>query len=443
MSRALNGREYPGMERAQLERELEAMQNHFDTLSAKGLFLDMSRGKPSSEQLDLSVPLLCTLDDCDFLSEDGFDVRNYGEHKGISEARRLFSQLLGLLPEQILVGGNSSINLICDALKRCYINGSLPGYTPWSKLNNVKIICPVPGYDWHWHICDTFGAEMMPVNMLEDGPDMDEVERIVASDSSVKAMFNIPMYSNPSGVTYSDQTVERLAKMPTAAEDFRLIWDNAYCVHHLYLQPRDHLSNIYEACEGAGNPDRVLIFSSTSKITMAGSGISAIAGSVKNIEYAAGLIMYQLVCYDKVNQLRHVRFLQDRAHVEAHMERHAAILRPKFQAVLEALEKNLGHLGIAQWSNPRGGYFICFNSLDGCAGRIVDLCAQAGVTLTPAGAPFPHGIDPRDNTIRLAPSYPALEELEQAMEIFCVAVRLASVERLIAAKTCGSIITLF
>ncbi|MDO4581627.1 MAG: aminotransferase class I/II-fold pyridoxal phosphate-dependent enzyme [Bacillota bacterium] len=422
---------YSELDRAQLLRLQEQLRADYQQFAARDLHLDMSRGKPSGEQLDLSLPLLHVLDDHNFIAENGMDVRNYGEYRGIPEARRLFAQIFDVPAEQVLVGGNSSINMICDALKRCFLNGALPGDTPWAKLDKVKFICPVPGYDWHFHICETFGIEMIAVEMDEHGPLMDEVERLVAADPSIKGMITVPMYSNPSGVTYSDEVVRRLAAMPAAAHDFRLIWDNAYCLHHLYDDKRDRLANIYTACEQAGHADRVLMFTSTSKITTAGSGICAMAASPANIEYAASLIMYQLVCYDKLNQLRHCRFLPDLAAVEAHMRRHAAILRPKFDTVLDTLDKEIAPLGIAHWHRPLGGYFVCFYAPDGCAKRIVQLCKDAGVTLTPAGAPYPHGIDPHDNTIRIAPTYPPLEELRQVMVLFVIAVKLAAVEKLL------------
>ena len=401
------------------------IMKEYDDLKKLGLKLDMSRGKPSTEQLDLSNPMLHVLDDNNFISENGMDVRSYGEFKGIPEARRLFAEIFDMPFDQVICGGSSSINMLSDALKRCYLNGAMPGFTPWAKYDKVKFICPVPGYDWHFHICDTLGIEMIPVETHEDGPDMDTVEELV-KDPDVRGMLCVPMYSNPSGVTYSDETVERLAAMQTAAPDFRLIWDNAYCMHHLYDDKRDSLANIYKACERHGTEDRVLMFTSTSKITFAGSGICAMAASPANIEYAAGLIRYQLVCYDKLNQLRHTRFLPDKKAVEEHMKKHAEIVRPKFDLVLDELERELGGLGIARWSKPNGGYFICFEAQKGCAKNIVRLCEEAGVKLTPAGAPFPHGDDPNDSVIRLAPTYPPLDELKAAMKIFTTVVKLVA-----------------
>ncbi len=405
---------------------MDELRAGISAFAARGLRLDMSRGKPDAAQLDLSLPMLEMKDG--FLSEDGADTRNYGDPLGIPEARRLFGQLLGAPASQVIVGGNSSINLIHDALTRAIINGPLEGDLPWSRVDGVKILCPVPGYDWHFSICATLGLKAVPVTTREDGPDMDEVESL-ARDPAVKGMICVPMYGNPSGITYSDAVVERLAGMKTAAPDFRIIWDNAYCVHHLYPDEarRDHLKNMYDACAAAGHENRVLMFTSTSKITFAGGGVSAMAASPENIARQAALMTYQLVCYDKVNQLRHARFLPDMAAVEAHMAKHAAIIRPKFEYVLGVMERELS--GIATWSRPRGGYFICFRAPKGCAKRIVALCAEAGVTLTPAGSPFPGGYDPDDSVIRIAPTYPPMEELKQVMELFPMAVKLAAAEK--------------
>mgnify|MGYP001033292629 FL=1 len=404
--------------------ELTELWQRYERFRKRGLKLDMSRGKPENAQLDLSVPMLRM--DSDFICEDGIDARNYGDTTGIPEARRLFSELLGIPANQIIVGGNSSINMIHDALTRALLCGPMEGDTPWSKLPRVRFICPVPGYDWHFHMCETLGIEMIPVQLGPDGPDMDAVERLVM-DPEVKGLICVPMYSNPSGITFSDETVIRLASMKTAAPDFRIIWDNAYCVHHLYEHDRDHLMNIYDACEASGNPDRVLMFTSTSKITFAGGGIAAMGASPANIARHSALLTYQLVCYDKLNQLRHVRFLPDKAAVEAHMAKHAGIIRPKFEYVLDVLEKELS--GIGTWSRPKGGYFICYYAPEGCARRIVDLCRDAGVTLTPAGAPYPHGIDPKDSTIRIAPTFPPMSELKSAMELFPLAVKIAAAEK--------------
>ena len=409
--------------------DLKEVRKEYEDLKKLGLKLDMSRGKPETAQLDLSIPMLHVLDDNNFISENGMDVRNYGEYKGIPEVRRLLAEMLGVPAEQVLAGGSSSINMISDAFKRCFINGPMPGFAPWSKLGKVKFICPVPGYDWHFHLCDTYGIEMLPVETYEDGPDMDEVE-MLTKDPDVRGMICVPMYSNPTGFTYSDETVESLAAMETAAPDFRLIWDNAYCMHHLYDDARDSLANIYDACIRYGTEDRVLMFTSTSKITFAGGGVCAMAASPANIQSAAELIRYQLVCYDKVNQLRHTRFLPDKKAVEEHMRKHANIVRPKFELVLQELERELGNLGIGGWGKPKGGYFICFAAQKGCAKKIIRLCEEAGVKLTPAGATFPHGIDPNDSIIRIAPTYPSMEELRAAMEVFTTVVKLAALEKM-------------
>lgn len=421
------------MSRPQLEQRAAELRRSYAAFQSRGLKLDMSRGKPSGEQLDLSLPLLHTTDNHDFQAENGIDARNYGELRGLPEARRLFGAILGLDPSQVIVGGSSSLNLLYDAISRAMLQGPMPGDTPWARLPRVKFICPVPGYDWHFHMCDNFGIHMLPVEMDENGPLMERVEAMVAADPEIKGLLCVPMYSNPSGVTFSDETVRRLAAMETAAPDFRIFWDNAYCLHHLYADRRDRLLNIYDACLAAGHPDRPLLFASTSKITFAGGGISAIGGSPANIERQAALLMYQLVCYDKLNQLRHIRFLPDVAAVEAHMARHAEILRPKFAAVLTALEQNIRPLDIAHWREPKGGYFISFYALPGTAKRVVRLCAEGGVTLTPAGSPYPHGEDAADSLIRIAPTYPPVAELRQVMELFCIAAELAAIERLLAA----------
>ena len=395
----------------------------YDDFRSLRLKLDMSRGKPDASQLALSMPMLAPPDSC--LCEDGVDARNYGDPLGIPEARRLFGELLGAPADQVIVGGSASLNLIHDALVRCVINGPMEGDVPWGRLDGVKIICPVPGYDWHFGMCRDLGLQCVPVPMLSDGPDLAAVARLMA-DPSVKGMITGPMYGNPSGVTFSDAVVDALASLP-AAKDFRIFWDNAYCVHHLYDEPkRDRLKNILDACREHGSGDRAIVFTSTSKITFAGGGVSAMTASPANIARHAALMKYQLVCYDKMNQLRHVRFLPDADAVERHMKKHAAIIRPKFELTWETLRRDLSD--IARWSEPKGGYFICFYAMKGCAKRIVSLCREAGVTLTPAGAPFPDGIDPDDSVIRIAPTFPPVEELKKVMELFPLAVRIAAEE---------------
>lgn len=404
---------------------LEALQTEYRAFQARKLHLDLSRGKPETRQLDLSVPMLATTD-AGFLAEDGVDTRNYGDPTGIPEAKRLFGQLLGLPPAQVIVGGNSSLNLLYDALSRAMLNGPLEGDTPWCRLPEVKLLCPCPGYDWHFHMCDNLGIKAVPVPFHGNGPDMDMVTQLVR-DPAVKGMICVPMYSNPTGVTFSDAVVDRLATLSPAAPDFRLFWDNAYCVHHLYPNRRDTLKNIYDACAAAGCPDRPLLFTSTSKITFAGGGVGAMGASTRNIARQTALLTYQLVCYDKVNQLRHARFLPDLAAVEAHMAKQAEIVRPKFELVEQTLRAHLS--GLATWTEPLGGYFICLYAPHGCARRIVQLCREAGVTLTPAGAPFPGGVDPDDRVLRIAPTYPPMEELQLVCELLPIAVKLAAAEK--------------
>ena len=405
-----------------MDTELKLMQKRYDAFRDRKLSLDMSRGKPDPRQLALSMPMLDM--PLSYISEDGTDTRNYGDPTGIPEAKRLFGMLLGVDPDQVIVGGNSSVNLIYDALCRFALYGPMEGDTPWSRLEGVKILCPVPGYDWHFGMCQGLGFECVPIPMNEDGPDLANTARLMM-DPHVKGMICGPMYGNPSGVTYSDAVVDALASLPAAASDFRIIWDNAYCVHHFYPDAarRDRLKNIVTACAEAGHPDRVLVFTSTSKITFAGAGVSAMAASPANVARHAALMKYQLVCYDKMNQLRHARFLPDMDAVERHMAKHAEIIRPKCEMVLEVLEKELS--GIASWSKPLGGYFICFRAPKGCAKETVRLCGEAGITLTPAGAPFPGGYDPEDSVIRIAFTYPPMEELKTVMELFPLAVKMA------------------
>lgn len=402
-----------------------SLRLEYEAFKGRGLSLDLSRGKPSVSQLALSDAMLRATD-AGFLSEDGTDTRNYGDPLGIPECRRLFGELLGMPWQQVIVGGNSSLQMLYDALARAVLHGPLPGDTPWGKLPRVRVICPVPGYDWHFEMLHLLGIECVPVQTGADGPDMDAVRRL-ALEADVKGLLCVPMYGNPSGITYSDATIEALARMETAAPDFRIFYDNAYCVHHLYREKRDRLLNPYDACVRAGHPNRALLFTSTSKITYAGGGVGAMAGSAENMDRQGRLMHYQLVCHDKVNQLRHARFLPNLAAVEAHMEKHAALLRPKFELVLETFRRELSD--IARWHEPLGGYFICFEGPEGCAKRTVQLCREAGVTLTSAGSVYPGGVDPRDSLLRIAPSYPPMDELRQVMELFPLAVRIAYEER--------------
>ena len=412
--------------KSQLEQEYAAFK-------AKGLSLNMARGKPSSEQLDLSMPLLDVLNSSsDLTTEDGIDCRNYGVSDGIPEAKRLMAAMLDDDPENVIVMGSSSLNVMYDAMARCLDFGTL-GSKPWAQYDSIKWLCPSPGYDRHFGICQAFGIEMIPVTMTEDGPDMDEVERMVSLDDRVKGIWCVPKYSNPGGVTYSKEVVERLASMDTAANDFRIFWDNAYCVHHLFDEEenQDQLFDIAEACAQAGNPDRYFKFASTSKVTFPGAGISGFAASPDNVAEAKKLMNPQIIGHDKINQLRHVRFLKDAQGIRDHMAKHAAILRPKFQMVADKLQDGLGDAGIASWNSPRGGYFVSFNAVPGTAKRVVSLAREAGVTMTGAGATWPYQEDPQDANIRIAPTLPPLDELSQALDVFVCCVKLAAVERLL------------
>ena len=416
------------MNKAQLTAMLAEETAACAAFKSKGLQLNMTRGKPCAEQLDCSRALVGGLEG--FKDAAGEDVRNYGGLTGIPEAKRLFGEIFGIDPGQVIIGGSASLNLMYDMVCRAYTHGALPGLTPWCRLEKAKFLCPAPGYDRHFAITEYFGLEMVTVPMTSTGPDMDLVETLV-KDPAVKGIWCVPMYSNPEGVTYSDETVARLAKMDAAAPDFRIFWDNAYGLHHLDPTDRDHLANIYQACQAAGHEDRVYMFASFSKITMAGAGIAAMAMSPANYAWTEKQLALQTICYDKVNQLRHCRFLPDLAAVEALMAKHGAILKPKFQLVLDMLDQEIAPLGIATWNRPKGGYFIGVNAMPGTARRIVALCKEAGMVLTGAGATFPYGKDPEDSSIRIAPSFPPLNELGQAMELFCHAVKLATVEKLL------------
>lgn len=409
-----------------------SLEKKYADFKSQGLKLNMSRGKPASDQLDLCGDIHSLLDG--FICEDDTDVRNYGTLVGIPEARRLFAEILGVPPEQVIAAGSSSLNLMYDTICRAYLHGVGPDSKPWSQYDKVKFLCPSPGYDRHFAITQSFGIEMIPVPMNEDGPDMDIVEELVASDELIKGLWCVPMYSNPDGITFSDETVRRFAAMPTAAKDFRLIWDNAYCVHHLDRNDRDYLLNIYDECVKCGNEDRVYMFTSTSKVTMAGAGISAMAMSPANFDWTIKQLTIQTICYNNLNQLRHCRILPDLAAVENIMDRHAAIIKPKFQIVLDALEAEIKPCDIAHWHSPKGGYFVSFFTEKGCASRVVLLCKEAGVELTGAGATYPYGNDPDDSNIRIAPSFPSTEELSKAMELFCLAVKMATLEKILAEK---------
>ncbi len=420
--------------------ELEALKDQLDTeyatIKAEKLSLNMARGKPGSDQLDLSMPMLAsvtTAEDC--RSENGTDCRNYGVLDGLPEAKRFMACMLDDEPENVIVGGNSSLSLMYDTMARCLDFGTL-GSLPWSQLEKVKWLCPVPGYDRHFGVTESFGIEMIPVPMTAEGPDMDEVERIVAADTAVKGIWCVPKYSNPGGVTYSDEVVRRLASMDCAADDFRIFWDNAYCVHHLYdsAADQDHLLDIGSACREAGTPHRYFKFASTSKVTHPGSGISGLASSPENIAEIKRRMGVGTIGYDKINQLRHVRFLKDAEGLAAHMSQHAAILRPKFELVDNRLQEGLSIVGGCAWSSPRGGYFVSFDAPEGTAQRIVSLAKEAGVTMTGAGATYPYKQDPSDSNIRIAPTLPPLDELDAAMTVFVCCVKLAYAEKLLGER---------
>ncbi len=423
---------YTEMNKEQLAAEKERLEQQFNEYKAKGLKLDMSRGKPSPDQLDLSMEIMDHYGN-EYVSENGIDCRNYGLLDGIPEAKAIFSEMLEVSSEQIIIGGNSSLQLMYDFVIRALQLGVLGSERPWCKYDKVKFLCPVPGYDRHFAICESLGIEMINIDYKSDGPDMDEVERLVSSDESIKGIWCVPMYSNPTGISYSDEVVRRFAMLKPAAKDFRILWDNAYCVHHL-SDEHDKIINIIEECEKAGNPDMVVEFASTSKISFPGSGVAVIAASRANIDFIKSQLTFQTIGYDKLNQLHHVQYFRDINGIMEHMKRHAAIVKPKFDAVLSALDREIAPLGIGEWNSPRGGYFISFDSLDGCAKRIVGLAKDAGVVMTGAGATYPYCRDPRDSNIRIAPTYPTVDELNLAMEIFCICVKLASVEKLLGEK---------
>ena len=424
---------YKELSREELLELQKQLQVEYEEEKAKGLKLDISRGKPSKAQLDLTMPMMDILtSSSDLSSEDGTDVRNYGVLEGIPEARKLMGDVMEVDPSQVIVFGNSSLNIMYDCIARSVMFGVM-GSTPWSKLDKVKFLCPVPGYDRHFGITEQFGFEMINIPMLEDGPDMDMVEEYVNNDPAVKGIWCVPLYANPSGTVYSDEVVKRFAGLKPAADDFRIYWDNAYAIHHLYEEKQGNLLNIIEECEKAGNPDMVYEFCSTSKVTFAGGGIAAMAASPANIADIKSKLKWSTIGFDKINQLRHARFFKDFDGLKEHMKLHAAIIRPKFQALLEKMDKELGELEIASWTDPLGGYFISFNAMEGCAKKIVAKCKEAGLVMTGAGAAFPYGKDPQDSNIRIAPTMPSPEELSMAAELFVTCVKLVSVEKLLEA----------
>ena len=413
----------------ELRKDLKAQYREYQ---GKDLKLDMSRGKPCVEQLDLSMGMMDVLNSSsDLTCDDGTDCRNYGVLDGIREAKELLADMMEVNPENLIIYGNSSLNVMYDTIARSMTHGVM-GSTPWAKLDKVKFLCPVPGYDRHFAITEYFGIEMINIPMTPTGPDMDLVEQLVSEDEAIKGIWCVPKYSNPQGISYSDETVRRFARLKPAAKDFRIYWDNAYGVHHLYDHDQDHLIEILAECKRSGNPDLVYKFSSTSKISFPGSGMAALATSLNNLADIRHQLKNQTIGHDKVNQLRHVRFFKDIHGMVEHMRRHAEILRPKFELVEETLERELGGLGIGEWTCPKGGYFISFEAMDGCAKEIVAKCKKAGVTMTGAGAAFPYGKDPKDSNIRIAPTYPPLNDLEIAMNLFSLCVKLVSVEKLLA-----------
>ncbi len=422
---------YKAMTRKELTAQKAELEKQFADARGKGLQLDMSRGKPEPAQLDMGMGLLDALNSSsDMMSMEGLDSRNYGLLTGITEAKHLMADVMDVPAENVIVFGNSSLSIMYDMVSRSVTHGVM-GSTPWCKLDKVKFLCPVPGYDRHFAITEHFGIEMITIPMTPDGPDMDLVEKYVSNDEAVKGIWCVPKYSNPQGITYSDETVRRFAALKPAAKDFRIYWDNAYAVHHLYEDRQDTLLEILGECEKAGNPDMVYEFCSTSKISFSGAGIAAMASSPANLEDIRKTLTLRTIGYDKVNQLRHARFFKNLEGMHSHMKKHADIIRPKFEAVLSVLEKELGGLEIGEWTKPLGGYFISFEAMDGCAKEIVAKCKELGVVLTGAGATFPYGKDPKDSNIRIAPTYPTAEEMAQATDVFVLCVKLVSVEKLL------------
>lgn len=419
------------MDKSQLEKELAACGNEYKKFQDMNLKLDMSRGKPDTEQLNLSEEMITALAHDDTVkSEEGIDCRNYGGLSGIIETKRLISSMVGNVPENVIIYGNSSLNVMYDTVARSMTHG-VNGSTPWCKLDKVKFLCPVPGYDRHFSITEYFGIEMVNIPLNSDGPDMDIVEKLVSSDESIKGIWCVPKYANPTGISYSDEVVKRFASLKPAAADFRIYWDNAYAVHHLYDDKQDELLDIISECEKAGNPDMVYEFCSTSKITFPGSGVAAIVTSEKNREYILRQLTIQTIGHDKLNQLRHCHFFRDIDDVKEHMRKHADIMRPKFEVIEKIFDEELGGLGIAEWTKPNGGYFISFNAMKGCAKKIVGMCKDAGVVLTGAGATYPYCNDPDDSNIRIAPSYPLKDELIEACKIFVLCVKIVSIEKIL------------
>lgn len=424
---------YKEMSKEELTSLQSELQKAYEDAKKKGLALDMSRGKPAPAQLDLVMPMMNALDAESVLkTEAGVDCRNYGVLDGIPEAKELIAGMIGVSADQVIVCGNASLTIMYDTISRSMTHGVM-GSTPWAKLDKVKFLCPAPGYDRHFKITENFGIEMITIPMTADGPDMDLVEKYVNTDETVKGIWCVPKYSNPQGYTYSDETVKRIAALKPAAKDFRVYWDNAYCVHDLYEDKKDELLEILSECKNAGNEDLVFEFCSTSKVSFPGAGIAGVATSEANRKWILSTMTVQTIGYDKINQLRHVKYYKNLDGIKAQMKAHADMMRPKFEATLEVLDKELSGTGVGEWTKPLGGYFISFQAMNGCAKEIVSKCKEAGVTLTGAGATFPYGKDPDDSNIRIAPSFPTPEEMATAAEIFVLCVKLVSVNHLLNA----------
>lgn len=420
---------YSEMNKEQLSAEKEKVTALYGDFKKKGLNLTMARGIPAPEQLDLSINMLLHCLDGECKSREGIDCRSYGVLDGIAEAKEIFMDMLSVGSDEVIVGGNSSLQMMYDTIMRALQLGVLGSEKPWCRYEHVKFLCPSPGYDRHFAMCEALGIEMITVPYMQDGPDMDMVEKYVSEDEEIKGIWCVPMYSNPTGITYSDEVVRRFANLKPKAKDFRIFWDNAYCVHHLYDDKQDKLLNIIEECKKAGNPNMVFEFSSTSKISFPGGGLAVICASKENIDFIKKQMAFQTIGFDKLNQLRHAKYFSNFEGVEKHMKAHAAIIRPKFEVVEYMLEKELSPLGIGEWTNPKGGYFVSFNAPEGCAKRIVSLAKEAGVVMTNAGATYPYGKDPLDSNIRIAPTFPSVDDLRKAMELFCICVRLAYLEK--------------
>ena len=422
---------FEDLSRQEQEEKLAELRKDYQEFQAKGLHLDMSRGKPGADQLDLTMPILDVLNSQSVMrAEKGEDLRNYGVLEGIHECRKLFGNLFGMNHEtEVFIGGNSSLNLMYDCIARAMSFGFYNSPRPWCKEEKIKWLCPVPGYDRHFAITELFGFEMINIPMNQDGPDMDMVKELCENDPTVKGIWCVPMYSNPTGITYSDEVVRKFAALNPAAPDFKIMWDNAYCIHHLSDHP-DHLLNLMDELRKTGHEDMMITFASTSKISFPGGGVAAMACSKANLDFIKKQISVQTIGYDKINQMRHVMFYKDLDGLQAHMEKHRAILEPKFEKVVTMLEERLGGLNVASWNKPNGGYFVSVDVMEGCAKRVVSLCKEAGVVPTGAGATYPYGKDPKDTNIRLAPTMPPVSELEQAMELFCLCVQIAALEKL-------------